>query len=56
MDTITTMIISPSKAALVLSADRIGGAAGVFTDRDRTPATAPKTAFVVDPRPAGPPV
>jgi hypothetical protein len=52
MDTITTMTIIPSQAALVRSADLIGGV--VFTDRGRGLAIEPKTAFVVDPRPAGP--
>lgn len=55
MDTITTMILAPMTAALVPSADLLGGATGVFIDRDRTVAE-PKTPFVVDPRPAGPSV
>lgn len=56
MDTTTMIIIPMSQAALVPSADLIGGATGVFTDRGRSLAAEPKTPFVVDPRPAGPPV
>ena len=56
MDTnINAMNIVPSQAALVPSADLIGGATGVFTDRGRI-AAEPKTPFVVDPLPAGPSV
>lgn len=57
MDNITMNLIPESWAAFVPSADLcIGGATGVFTDRGRTLAAEPKTPFVVDPRPAGPPV
>lgn len=57
MDNITMNLIPESWAALVPSADVcIGGATGVFTDRGRTLAAEPKAPFVVDPRPAGPPV
>ena len=56
MDNITMNLIPMSGAALVPSADLICGATGVFTDRGRTLAAEPKTPFVVDPRPAGPPV
>jgi hypothetical protein len=56
MDNITMNLIPESWAALVPSADCIGDATGVFIDRGRTLAAEPKTPFVVDPRPAGPPV
>lgn len=56
MDTITTMTIDPSQAALAHSAGFIGGVAGIFTDRGRALAIDPLTPFVVDPCPARPPV
>lgn len=56
MDNITMNLIPESWAALVPSADCIGDATGVFIDRGRTLAAEPKTPFVGDPRPAGPPV
>lgn len=51
-----TMIPTAIDAALASSTGFVGGAAGVFLDRDRTPVIDPKTAFVPDPRPAGPSV
>ena len=53
MDNTTMNIIPASWAALVPSADLIGGATGVFT-RDRIRVSGPKALFVVDPRPDGP--
>lgn len=55
METIT-IIPTAHDAALASATDVFGGAAGVFLGRDRTPIAEPKTAFVSDPRPAGPPV
>lgn len=54
MDNITSIAMTQIQAALVRSTDLIGGV--VFTDRGRVLATDPKTPFVVDPRPARPPV
>lgn len=51
-----TMIPTAVDAALAPAADFVGCAAGVFLGRDRTPVTDPKSAFVPDPRPAGPSV
>lgn len=51
-----TMIPTAIDAALASTADVFGGAAGVFLGRDRTQVIDPKSAFVSDPRPAGPPV
>lgn len=49
-----TMIPTAFDAALASPAGIFGGAAGVLCGRDRTPVSDPKTAFVPDPRPAGP--
>lgn len=52
-----TMITTAFDAALASATDRfIGGTAGVLSARDRIGFTEPKTAFVLDPRPVGPPV
>lgn len=51
-----TMIPTAIDAALASATDVFGGAAGVFIARDRDRVAEPKTAFVSDPRPAGPPV
>ena len=49
-----TMIPTAVDAALASATDIVGGAAGVFLGRDRTPVFGQKSAFVPDPRPAGP--
>ena len=50
-----TVITTAFDAALVCTTDRfIGGAAGVVSARDRIRGTEPTSAFVSDPRPAGP--
>ena len=56
MENITTMTIASSSAAHARSADPVGGTTGAITARDRALAAAATTPFVVDPRPAGPPV
>ena len=53
MENITT-IPTAVDAALASATGIFGGAAGVFLGRDRAPVSDQKSAFVPDPRPAGP--
>lgn len=56
METIITMTIATSSAAPARAADLFGGTTGVIIARGRALSAVPTTRFVVDPRPAGPPV